>query len=432
MFISLLFVLNSATSYILPTKFSKWKPVHVDNLKCPRYDQRGKVNFTMKMGFLESMQVIKMVDGHLIHKVAYETICNEGFFGSKELTYVIHKPDIEEKDLNGPFNDPFFPAPECSWESRKTHIREFIFKESHPIRMDIYDGSFISPMFPEGKCHHFGCLTIHSNVYWKPEMPAERSCPTVVEEIVDVTLLDGEFHLRIPDTGSFPLRTICKLDFCMKTGIKLDTGEWISVSKDGLEKLDVSDCIDKSIQMRHEIDAKEHTRLTALGHIRTVSCMESISRMSTSSKVNHLDLSKFAPIRSGTGKAYRYCNGQLEETLAIYQDILPEQIPISARKCGFNGVYWEKTWMIPQKSVLGEESRATMIRKMVFNSVKHPTIRVISKKTHSENWSIGSNNFVEEMEGYTKYLVIGGIALLMLLVMIGCFVYKSHRPPVHL
>lgn len=155
-------------SYILPTHFSPWKPTTVNQVKCPLYQQHGFVNRTISMGFLDSVEVIKMVDGDLIHKVAYETVCSEGFLGNKELDYVIHKPDFKEEDVSGPFMKPYFPEPRCSWESTKSHVKVFLFKELHPIRMDIYDGSYVSPLFPGGKCHHVGCLTIHSNVFWLP------------------------------------------------------------------------------------------------------------------------------------------------------------------------------------------------------------------------------------------------------------------------
>ena len=66
----------------IPTKFSRWKAIFADEVKCPIPQQHGEVNKTISMGFLDSVQVIKMVEGDLIHKVAYETVCQEGFFGS--------------------------------------------------------------------------------------------------------------------------------------------------------------------------------------------------------------------------------------------------------------------------------------------------------------------------------------------------------------
>lgn len=381
------------------------------------------------MGFLDYVEVIKMVDGDLIHKVAYETVCSEGFLGNKELDYVIHKPDFKEEDVSGPFMKPYFPEPRCSWESTKSHVKVFLFKELHPIRMDIYDGSYVSPLFPGGKCHHVGCLTIHSNVFWLPSKPAEKNCPKTVKEMVDVTTFEGKLHLDIPDTGSFPLELVCHMDLCMKTGLKLGSGEWVEADLNDIKALNIPICQDQTIQMRHEIDAREYTRMTHYSQLRMVSCMESISKMSTSSSVNNLDLSKLSPIRSGTGKAYRYCNGRLEESLAIYRDITPDKLLVSSRKCGFNGLYWTNKWIIPNKNLLNEEARVKMIRRKVFNSVKHPTLRVISESVQSENWTEGTGDFEEEISGYNKYILIAGVILLILLILLFAFCKLYHNTP---
>ncbi|AXY65023.1 G protein [Hapavirus hartpark] len=316
---------------------SSWQEVNKLNLKCPRslkIDPKNKLNFDLGTVYHPLPSSRYVVNGYICHKQNWISKCEETWYFSTTETNKIENVPITEEDCReavtiyemGEYVNPFFPPFYCSWCSTQVDQKTFVIVEPHIVKEDIYNRTFLDPLFLNGYCDQAPCKTIHPDVLWVPQEAQKRKdlCNKgswesgkafgVLEENTYTeyggtgrTFGLDEQWIRSSIYGIRSLVGSCYRGVCRQFGIRFRTGEWW-----GLEGRDLVQWIQRIIpkcNYQHYVsfhhDNSDENVAEAQLVARELMCEEFIGRAKGGDPISPIDLNYLLPLNPGIGPAYR-------------------------------------------------------------------------------------------------------------------------------
>nr|AXY65015.1 G protein [Hapavirus flanders] len=316
---------------------STWQEVNTLNLRCPKslkIDPKNKLNFDLGTVYHPLPSSRYVVNGYICHKQTWISKCEETWYFSTTETNKIENVPITPEDCReavtiyemGEYVNPFFPPFYCSWCSTQIDKKTFVIVEPHIVKEDIYNKTFIDPLFLNGYCDQLPCKTIHPDVLWVPQELQKRKdlCNKgtwetgkvfgVLEEKLyqNGYLKDNRFGIdeQWIRSSIYGLRSLvgsCYRGVCRQFGIRFKTGEWW-----GLEGKDVTGWIKQIIPRCQENqyvsfhhDNSDENIAEAQLVARELVCEEFLGRAKGGDLISPFDLNYLLPLNPGLGPSYR-------------------------------------------------------------------------------------------------------------------------------
>ncbi|AJR28516.1 glycoprotein [Mosqueiro virus] len=318
-----------------PTEcYTDWTLVRAHEIKCPSL---SSINLDDKLSFKLGTVMHPLpnnkytVDGYICHKQQWISKCEETWYFSTTETNSIENLPIGATECmeaitvyeSGEYNNPFFPPFYCSWCSTQIDQKTFIVIEEHTAQENIYNASYIDPMFVGGKCSSNLCKTIHPDVLWvaKREEIRRDACNRKTWETGDVYGLVeekkfdndqrdfgiGEQWIRSSIYGVRRLDGSCYSKICGQFGIRFNTGEWWGLDGQGvkiwLRKI-LKPC-QGGLRISFHHDNHDETMAIAHSVAREVTCEEVTGRILNQGFISAFDLAYLNPLNPGRGNVYR-------------------------------------------------------------------------------------------------------------------------------
>ncbi|AJR28327.1 glycoprotein [Kamese virus] len=308
-----------------------WQQITSQNLNCPSFNNisaEAKASFNLGTVFHPLASSRLTVDGYLCHKQSWISQCVETWYFSTTETNTISNLPITKSECEeaitmyemGEYTNPFFPPFYCSWCSTQTDQKTFVIVEPHSVREDVYNGTFVDPLFVDGYCSADYCRTIHPDVLWVPRGQSMRKdvCNkglwesgtvfgVLEERDEDLYYSIEEQLIRSSIYGVRRLEGACYRGVCNQFGIRFQSGEWW-----GLAGRDVVIWIKRIlkqcargqwISLSHDNHDERMAETQEL--MRTMLCENVKSRILSNDPVSPNDLNYLLPTNPGVGMAYR-------------------------------------------------------------------------------------------------------------------------------
>lgn len=319
-----------------------WKPIPVTQLRCPpRYINKSvdklATHTVTTVRFDYAYTSDSTIPGNLCHKVEWAVLCSTNFLGQHTYQYALTPQKVSEiecKEAVLQYSDaeitpPHFPSPDCGWMRDVWTESSFVEIVPHNVHYDPYTGYLLDPQFVGGRCKSSPCLCIHNGTIWLGGQKEPQLCQRQVESTATLAYdpkgKTKDMTLFGTETRPVSLGQACRLNFCEREGLRLESGDFIQIK------------IPNSLLLHNRINlyAKKcdpgvtvglHSRVT---HDRGVdlalideqdrlTCIQTSLIIMSTNKISSAELSNFTPRYPGNGYAYRLNQNQLESALVHY------------------------------------------------------------------------------------------------------------------
>ena len=217
--------------------------------------------------------------------------------------------DALKDHINGLDQGPQIPMKRCRWMDTKTNEKISYKITSHKAYYDIYDESYVNPLFLGGRCQQSPCSTSTDSTIWLPKreyVPACQITPATayyVSERFEVETVDGVGNIDrkkkvqcnknsliiIEGHDPLPIQSICKMKVCGKEGYRFQTGIWASITALDQEHIfkSVPECLNNAtivaprslsssaLETKYEIDISQ-----------TLSCLNAVKIAKATGKIS--------------------------------------------------------------------------------------------------------------------------------------------------
>lgn len=313
---------------------SSWQPANPMTLTCPTiaptYD--SSTDTTLMDVFLMKPNSEKLFkrSGFLCHSIKFIVECDEGLFGSIEVTKKIEKVPAEtsrcleaiSKYKVGDLLSPGFPDQQCKWND-KLIISVISYQiTEHSVILDPYTGNTLDPLFTGGISRPSKSETIHPDLRWFPlEDTSFRTCINfqsakgLIYNKGNGTIRDpGETYayLHIPGYKDLAFNGSCLLRYCETPGVRFQNGEWFAIKADlgksvGQPALltNLPNCSrDASIRLSSTTEDLAEESEINLNLMYTLKCQEGISKLISGEPVSPYDISFMVQAHPGLGNVF--------------------------------------------------------------------------------------------------------------------------------
>ncbi|AJR28354.1 glycoprotein [Mossuril virus] len=308
-----------------------WQPITSQNLNCPSFNNisvEAKASFKIGTVHHPLTSSRLTVDGYLCHKQSWVSQCVETWYFSTTETNTISNLPITRDECEeaittyemGEYTNPFFPPFYCSWCSTQTDQKTFVIVEPHSVREDVYNGTFVDPLFIGGSCRLDYCNTIHPNVLWVPRGISMRKdvCNQKLWESGTVFGVleekEGDMHYGIEEQmirssiyGVRRLEGACYRGVCGRFGIRFPSGEWWGLSGNEVVRwvLRILKRCEKGERVSLSHDNHDERMAETQELMRTMMCENVRSRILSNDPISPNDLNYLLPVNPGIGQTYR-------------------------------------------------------------------------------------------------------------------------------
>uniref|UniRef100_A0AB38Z234 G protein n=1 Tax=Corixo rhabdovirus 2 TaxID=3078403 RepID=A0AB38Z234_9RHAB len=340
-----------------------WNPVSSGDLKCPNKGQvsptsplNKKLVSIMRPAFKEEV----LVPGLVCQRWELRTSCARSILFSDTVSKSIRSLPVSSGLCKTEFQAPqssetIFPDPDCRWMKSTDVISTSITLTSKSLYFIPSSNSFRQEPTNSYCIPQHGCEVGSSIWFNLTHYQEECFQDTLIE--VSIQIIETEHHdveLKSLHYHSHTLKTACLAYYCGVQGIRLDTGEWMSLSVELSQALgdqvpttpctkETSDYINIESDEMFEREIEQETENTVLD----ILCMERLEKIQTTSSISLFDISLFLPHQPGNWYVFLYNNGGWYQTKARY---IPGYWDVKlSNKLGYLGtasnnkpIYWEQ------------------------------------------------------------------------------------------
>ncbi|UYL94389.1 MAG: putative glycoprotein [Inari rhabdovirus] len=274
------------------------------------------------------------VAGYLCSKTQWDVICSEGLFGGKTVKHQLQpmmptEPEcldaVRKYRTNHNLNLGF-PPENCGWWSTNTVSSTNIHVAETTVKMDPYLLTLIDQRFPSGFCQKLPCPLSTLDKIFMNRTNLKNSCPRKqVIELYRRNQTSPDFYST--ELLATTLLGSCQLMVCGDSGLRLSTGEWVSLDARSVAEQawfkSYPKCPDHSI-------VNDVSLVGIISHLEKLSKADDSFRMCYNVKeklmagepISREDLSFIAHSAPTAGPVYRLNNGTVEAGFSEYQTML--------------------------------------------------------------------------------------------------------------
>lgn len=328
------------------TGFSKWKVIGPDEMECPGGLPPTAKHYESLVSFPAIIPHERgeiLADGYVCYKYVLKSTCEESFlFTTSYKTHFeriyVSRQECEasiEGYSKGHSSIPYFPPYVCRWASVNEEISVKIHIAPLSIRYDPLDSSFVDKRFATGSCKYDVCPFKDGKTLWLRDKHETLDCRngsnfTITAHLStntgSFTPTSGFFSSNVIGSGNISLA--CKMFYCGREGIRLNSGEWFSSGADAIKNTAALQEWYKKLKpcgennKIREVSVEHLSELAVRSDTATalfLKCIEVKSKIMKGETINRIDLSFLTPDRPGRFMVYRVRDGRLEGCFANYE-----------------------------------------------------------------------------------------------------------------
>ncbi|AOX47528.1 glycoprotein [Gata virus] len=344
--------LPTVSSVLIPIPLEKPHPINSHELVCHYGLPPSPTSFstTYKLSFFTPSQTSHKVDGFLCSKTIWETKCDEGFFGSQTISYIIRKSQVRDGECleafqsftdGGDIPTPHFPPNYCSWMATNSKSSTYITLTRHDTYWDPYQNAFKDLVFIGHSCSQVICPTHYDNVKWITGPPSRKSCTTWFEVEGEITLDSGRnldwSYVEAEFIPRTPLSNLCYgVSYCGRTGYVLNNGLFFSISAGLNDTLNFArDIPIKSCSPSTEISLHPLSSSMASVELQTLEilfntkCNDVVSKIKSGNNITAYELGFLNPTHPGIGYSFISIEGRLYSSKTQFEPIKEYKLTFS-------------------------------------------------------------------------------------------------------
>uniref|UniRef100_A0AB38Z1Q1 G protein n=1 Tax=Corixo rhabdovirus 1 TaxID=3078402 RepID=A0AB38Z1Q1_9RHAB len=386
-----------------------WVPVSPEGLKCPNKGQapaslppNRKLVTIMRPAFREEV----LVPGLVCQRWELRTSCSRSVLFSDTVRKTIRSLPVSSGLCKTEFQAPqvsetIFPDPDCRWMKNTDVISTSITLHSKSLYFLPSSNSFRQEPTNSYCIAQHGC-DVGSSIWFNMTHYQEECFQDTLIEVA-IQVVETEHHdveLKSLHYHSHTLKTACLAHYCGVQGLRLDTGEWMSLSTELSTALgdhiptasctkELSDYINIKGDEILDQELEQETEQVVLD----ILCMERLEKIQTTSTISLFDISLLLPHQPGGWFVFLYNSGRWYQTKARY---IPGYWDVKlANKLGYLGtasnnkpIYWEQLTK-NGSNLLGPNGFAWNSTGYLIN---HPSFLNLQNSQHALFHRVALNN----------------------------------------